>query len=345
MALQADWNGRLRTITYVVVVAMAVRLLMVWLIPPLTDVYYYHTQAVEALLAGSNPYGHLYTGIPARLATPGAERVYAYLPGVFLFLAPFGALSDIRLGLITADVVVALGLYSLKGRWSVTAAAVFLFAPWSFLFATFSPNSSLPAMAFLGLAILWEARGRTVPSAIFLGVSLAASQFVWLVYPFFLLLYARRGSLRGACVSLLVTALIVLPFLLWNPQSFVYDTITFQFTRPVQAVLTAGPLGYSVDPTLSGIAYALLGVSVPFVLKAGITLVLLFFLLRRSKDFESMTLNASLFVLTAILVLPDVFSTCYLELPFQLALTWVVLTWRGPQPDAEESLPTLKERS
>jgi hypothetical protein len=316
---------------------------MVWGIPPLTDVYYYHTQAAGALVARLDPYGHLYTGIPAKLATPLAENVYAYLPGVLLFLTPFWALGDVRLGLIAADVVVALGLYWLRGRLSTPAAAAFLFAPWGFFFATSYPDSSLPAMAFLGLAFLWEVRGRKTLSAGALGASLASSQFVWLIFPFFFLLYVRRRDFRSVCVCLAVAAAFLLPFALWSPQPFVYDTITFQFSRPSQSIVSTGLSGYNINPTLSGVLYQAAGLSVPFLAKGVITFALLVLFLRRSRDMESMTINAAIFLTAAILVLPNDFFTCYLELPFQMGLTWLVLTRGGP-PTNEVAPSMLKGR-
>jgi uncharacterized membrane protein len=329
MVVSSDRNGGLRTIALVVVFATAVRLLMVFLIRPLIDVYYYDTQAVAALLSGSNPYGHLFTGIPAWLATPGAERVYAYMPGVILFLAPFGSIWDVRLGFIVADLVVAWSLYSLDGRWSATAALVFLLAPWSFLFSTSYPNNSLVGIAFLGLAFMWDAKGKTTLSAVAIGVSLASSQFAWLLYPFFLLRHLRARRFREEGVVLLVAALLVLPFLLWNPQPFLYDTITYQFSRPIQSIVTSEAFGFNVNPTLSGIAYTVFGVSVPFALKSMIVIALMLMFLYRSKDLQSLTLYASFLVLAAIFVLPDDFSWWYLDLPFQTLLTWFVLSRGG----------------
>jgi hypothetical protein len=329
MAVSLDRNGGLRIVALVVVFAVAVRLLMVFLIRPLVDVYYYDTQAVSALLAGSNPYGHLFTGIPAWLATPGAERVYAYPPGVILFLSPFGAIWDVRLGLIVADLIVAWSLYSLSRRWSATAAAVFLLAPWGFLFSTSYPNNSLVGMAALGLAFMWDAKGKTKLSAAAIGTSLASSQFAWLVYPFFLVRHLRARKFHEEGLALLIAALFVLPFLVWNPQSFLYDNITYQFSRPIQSVVTSEAFGFNVNPTLSGIVHALFGASVPFALKAGIVVALLLLFLYRSKDLQSLTLNASFLILAAIFVLPDDFSWWYLDLPFQTLLIWFVLSQGG----------------
>ena len=78
--------------------AVAARLVLILLVPPTTDVYYYDAQAAEALIAGSSPYAHTFTGIPPRLVTPGAANVFAYLPFTALYLVPFRLLGDVRFG-------------------------------------------------------------------------------------------------------------------------------------------------------------------------------------------------------------------------------------------------------
>lgn len=336
---KAGEGGRIPgRLALVLVFAAALRLLLLSLsldgvIPPLIDVRYYDAQAVAALLSGANPYGHLYVGIPSWLATAGAERVFAYLPGVVLFLAPFGGLFDTSLGLILADFIVAWSLLSLGGSGSRRASVAFLLAPWAPLFSTVYPNNTLVAMAFLGLCLLWEVKGRSLLSSLSLGASLASSQLVWLIYPFFLVRYVREGRFRDVLVSALVAGLLFLPFLLWNQGSFIYDTLTFQFTRPADTIIKSEAFGFNVNPTLSGIAQSAFGVSVPLFLKLGLTMALLLFFLYRTRSWKSFPLNASLFLLAAIFVLPDDFSWWYLELPFQmLLLAYVMNQGRGAPP-------------
>lgn len=318
-----------KVIALVAFFAAAVRLLMIWLLPPLVDVYYYDSQAVRALLLGSNPYGHLYTGIPSWLATPGAQRVFAYFPGVVLFLAPFGAFGDVRPGLVVADLVIAWSLYSLGGRRSAAAAAFFLLAPWGFLFSTSYPDNSLVAMAFVGLAFLWESKGKTCASGFALGVSLASSQLAWLVYPFFLLSSLKERWFREVLISLATVFLLVLPFLAWDSGTFFYDTISFQFVRPAQSIVTSEPFGLNFNPTLSGVTHTLLGISAPLPLRVGVAIILLTFFLYSSRDIRGLALNASLFLLAAIFILPSDFSWWYFEFPFQTLLTWFVLSHDG----------------
>jgi hypothetical protein len=81
-------NGRF-VLPILLVLALSVRLAVAASVPPASDVYYYLTQAVQALLGGMNPYDHAYVGIPPLLVTPGAGHVLAYLPFTVLYLVPF----------------------------------------------------------------------------------------------------------------------------------------------------------------------------------------------------------------------------------------------------------------
>jgi hypothetical protein len=324
------WALNRRAFVTIAVVAVAVRLLLLatpFANPP--DVYYYDTQAAHALLSGSNPYGHNYT-VQAGLATQGAGNVFAYLPGVVEFLVPFGAAGDVRLGLVACDVLVALALYSLMGRWAGPTATVYLLLPTSVLFSTWYPNDTLVGMAFLGLAFATRSRGRYRISAAFTGLSLASSQFVWLFYPFVLLAELRARRFRETILGLFVALVAVSPFILWNPAAFVSNTIYFEFGRPVLGLLTHGPFGVNLNPTLSGLAMTLFGASVPLIAKAGIVSAVLIPLLWRASTPQKALLNGSFFLIIAILVLPNDFFWVYLELPLMILMIWF-LSSRGPK--------------
>ena len=320
-----------QTVAAVLALAVAVRVAIIFLVPPLVDVYYYDAQAVTALASGLDPYGHLYSGIPAWLATQGAQNVYAYLPGVFLFLFPFGAVGDVRFGLVAADLAVAAGLLGLGGARARVASIAFFLAPWAFLFSTSYPNNTLVAMAFLGGYLVAETRGRSLVASVSLGAALASSQFVWLVYPFLLARYLRRRMPFQAALSLLVGFLVVLPFALWDYGSFVYDAVFFQFARPVQPLVTPETFGLNFNPTLSGLVFTATGLAVPLAARALLAAAALAYLLLRTKGWSELLFSASAFVLVAVFVLADDFSWWYLELPFQTLLAGYALRGRdGP---------------
>ncbi|MDA4124135.1 MAG: hypothetical protein OK438_01600 [Thaumarchaeota archaeon] len=314
-----------KTLAVIFLVAVGARLFLVALpFAYIPDIYYYDAQAIQALFSGADPYGHNFT-VPSGLQTPGAQNSFAYLPGVLLFLAPFGVAGDVRLGLIACDLLVGFALLYMGGKWATFAAGAFLLFPATVLFSTWYPNDTLVAMAFLGLALMLEVKGKPYASALFVGASLASSQFVWIFYPFFLLIYLKGRRLRQAALGLVTAAAMVAPFLVWSPAAFIHDTVFFEFGRPVQSLVTPEPFGLNVNPTISGISMTFFGAQVGFAVKAAILLMVLALLLYRTKSFPSALLNGSIFLLAATFILPNDFSPWYLELPFQLLLARLAL--------------------
>ena len=328
----------------VLAAALAIRLFLL-AVPgaPKTDVFYYDTQAVSDLLRGANPYGHIYV-VPPTVATPGAARVFAYLPGVFAFLVPAGAAMDIRVGLILADVVAAISLYAIRGKYSVWSAAIFLLLPPTILFSTWFPDNSMPAIAFLAVAIAVESRGKRWASAALWGLAAASSQLVWLVFPLYLYRSYKLNRLRDAAVSGLVAVATVVPFLLWAPGTFFYDTTLFQFEREALSLVTPGPFGINLNLSIQGIA-STLGFSVPLVVRAGVVVLVLAVAMRYVKgSLGSLLLASTLFLTVTLFVLPEDLYLAYFELPLFMLLAWFALRGeRAAAPrEAPEAPPSLK---
>jgi len=303
------------------------------LVSPTTDVYYYDTQAAEALLAGSSPYAHTFTGIPARLVTPGATNVFAYLPLTALYLVPFRLLGDVRIGLVLADLLIALTFYLSTEKRGVAIAEVYLFTPFVVVFSTIYINNALISMLFLALFFYFERRGGRHLAPVCLGLSLASIQFAWLVLPVILYYQSREREFREIIIELATASLVILPFALLDFNSFVYQTISFQFSRPVLQVITiTGPIDLSLGSllnvnlnlSLNGFLLTLAGFTLPLWSRAAALAVLLPFVLRRVKDLSSMTCASGVFLLVTLFVLPSNFFSPYIELPFFIFLTFLV---------------------
>ena len=290
---------------------------------PGSDVYYYLKESVQALLSGQNPYTYDYSGIPANLATPGAGHLFAYLPVTFLYLAPFGAVGDVRLGLVAADLFVASALFLYGGRWRRAAVTVFLFAPFTVLFATVYPDASLAAMPFVAFFFVFESRGRGLTGAVCYGLALAASQFAALMLPLVFLFYLRRGRWAEPLLSLAVGGAVIAPFLFSAPSAFLDGTAIFQFQRAVSPLFsTGGPFGFSLNPSVSAIVAWSLGLGLPFYAKAAADAAVLA-LLVRVRDVSSLARSTAVFLAASAFILPDDFFWAYLELPFMLGLFWL----------------------
>lgn len=315
----------------VVLAAVVARLLVAWLLPPLVDIYYYDAQGARALLSGIDPYGFSYTGIPSWLLTPGASNVFPYLPGVVLFLAPFAALWDVRLGLIFADVLVTFSIFYLGGSRARNAALAFMLLPLTAVFSTSYPNNTLVAIAFLGIAIsLWARKKGRVASAM-MGVALASSQFIWFLFPLFLSFSMRAKKFGEIAIQVAVGLAITIPFALWNWSAFAYDTLAFEFARAPRIFLSAAQFGYNVNPVLDGVVYTLTGLTVPLWLRAALVVVGLFVAAAKSCDLPSVLRNSTILMTFVIFVLPNDLSWWYLELPFVTLLMWYVVS-RGASP-------------
>ena len=295
---------------------------------PKIDVLYYDTQAVDALLHWTNPYGHAYA-VPPSLATPGASTVFAYLPGVFAFLFPAGVISDVRLGLVAADMLIAASLFSIGGRYGRLCAAVFLLLPPTVLFSTWFPSDSIPSIALFSGAVAMEVNGKKRASATLWGLSVATGQLIWLLYPLFIVRSVKLGRARDIIVSICVAAAVIVPFLLWSPSTFVYDTVLFQFQREAVKLVSQGPFGVNINPSLEGIALSL-GLSVPVAVRAAATALALIGASRLVHGNQGSLLKASTaFSALALFLLPEELFVSYLEVPLVTFLLWVAVTYHG----------------
>ncbi len=322
--------------------AVRVALLVVVVLhqPYLTDVSYYNAQAVRYLLGGVDPYGAAYS-VPSSLATPGAADVFAYLPGVFAFIAPAGAVGTPALGMVASDLVVALSLWLLGPRGALPSLAYFLFPP-VILFSTYFVNDSLPAIAFVALAILAESRGRPRAAAVLWGLAFGTSVEAWLAFPFYAAYSVRRRRALPPLISVLTAAAVVLPFLAWGPAAFVRDTVLFQFQRSPLPLFYSGPFGLSLNPSLQGVL-ASMGEPAPLALRGALVLAALALLLWRSDGtLKSLALGTAGFTAASLFLLPGVAFWSYFELPLMLLAAWYALRPAG-DGGAPPRPPILKE--
>ncbi len=235
--------------------AVVVRVVMILLLPPMTDVFYFDREAAQVLLAGTNPYNHTFTAVPSSLETPGAAGVFAYLPLTLLYLVPFYLIGDIRLGFIFADVVIGLLLFLQGGKWSFLASVVYLLIPFTIVLSTIYVNDLVVAALLFSVFAALEKSGRTTAGSVSLGVAMATNQLAWLVFPFIAYWYIRSGRKTSLLVMILTAAVFITPFLVWSPGSFFYSTLVFQFSRPALSLLSKSTaLGYNVNFSLDEIS-------------------------------------------------------------------------------------------
>jgi uncharacterized membrane protein len=77
-------------------------------------------------------------------------------------------------------------------------------------------------------------REKWLVAGIFLGLAIAANQFIILIFPLLALYCVRLHDFKTIIVSILVASVIILPFMMYSPSKFMYDVLLFQLQRPMQ---------------------------------------------------------------------------------------------------------------
>ena len=194
-----------------------------------SDVLRATQEGIVNLLQGMNPYTvPLTSTIP-----PGSPLVYP--PGELLWYLPahlaFGDLTrvDTAAGIL---LTAAIGVAGLRAGWERVALPAMLYATWgigAFRAIDGSNDVSASFLVVLALAILVFADRDTrfgriafVVSAVTFGWAVAFKQFAVVILPLVLrhLAVAGRDWRRYAIASLATVAVLVLPFLVWDPRAF-----------------------------------------------------------------------------------------------------------------------------
>jgi len=128
--------------------------------------------------------------------------------GIVLFAIARGAGHDpsVALAIVALHLLELRGLHMLDQGWT----------------------DSMPALAFLAVALLLQRRARGLGMA--LGLFVALKQYSVVALP----ILARDGRIprRAWMIALALATAVTLPFLLWGPRDFVADVVLFQLRQP-----------------------------------------------------------------------------------------------------------------
>jgi hypothetical protein len=197
------------------------------------DVYYVDNQAIKLLLEFKNPYTQPLT------VHGGQPSLFAYLPMIAIYYAPFYLLGDIRFGSIVADILIMFSVYWIAKSISKGAAffapLAYAVLPFSIWLTSVASTNIMIGTSFLTLSIAALLKKKYLVAATLLGVALATNQLVALTLPLIIYYLWAKRKLLHFLFSLLVSAGIILPFILADPLRFIYDVLTFQFERPLQS--------------------------------------------------------------------------------------------------------------
>jgi hypothetical protein len=245
----------------------------------------------DVLMRGVDPYGFNYNGSGMERAPWGqpfpnpALHHLDYWPGTVVLPLPlqaaFHALFgwwDERIWLLLAAVAIWVILTRIApGPVGRMAGAVFFLIPGHSLLAVLGDNDLTMVALLLGATLAIGSRRWFIPGVL-LGLAIATKQTALVALPV-LGGYAiaqgidRRAFFKSAGMSAAVVAVLFAPFLVWNAQAFVTDTILFNFgggseTYPIQGIglsallLRAGIIQGARD------AFPFLFIQLPLVLTA-----------------------------------------------------------------------------
>jgi hypothetical protein len=241
LAVHAILSPRWRRVEAVLVVA-GYAAAMTWMlavlpVPP-SDVILFQQQSVAAFLNGIDPYQIRFENIYGYGTSYYAPELqigkmldfgFVYPPFSLLLAVPGYALfGDYRYGALIAIVLTAL-LMIRTSRAELACGAAFLFllapvTPLVLYWGWSEPFLALPFAATVALAVRSSA---ATPFA--LGLAIAAKQYAppLLAIGFVLLESVRRkvGLVHMAVVPLLVAAVTVIPFAIWDPGALVHSAV------------------------------------------------------------------------------------------------------------------------
>jgi uncharacterized membrane protein len=207
-------------------------------------------ESIRFLLHGRNPYTEDYFETPlARweyaFPSPAVNPALyhnAYLPFIFLFSAPFYVIStwltgwyDQRLVFLLLFVA-ASWLYMLHGSSATKRLSLLIVFGLNFFGVSYViwGGTDVFVLFWLIACTYLIRRNRPTAAAVCLGLACASKQTAWLFVPFFLVHSWKKEQpsdtwalLRAAAPVILVPALLILPFLLWDAASFVDDTYLY----------------------------------------------------------------------------------------------------------------------
>lgn len=230
---------------------------------PAIDAWEYQQRGALGFLSGQNPYTALYPNIygpgtpylDPSLLTPDGHyvRAYPYPPLIVLLEAPFAWLGDVRWAMLAAAAACALLVRAL-GRGAVEAelaGALLLLQPRGFMVLELSWNEPV-ALAGI-LAVAWavqDAVERPQESSraaewwlpgLAAALAISTKQYVAILLVPFLLVLPARVRWRALALATGGAALLLLPFLAWDPSAFLRGTVEFQFRQPFRSDALSWP--------------------------------------------------------------------------------------------------------
>ncbi len=284
LGVGATLNDRYRTPAVLGMVALSAALLaylVATMVPTDIDVWHFQQEGAAALLSGSNPYALRYPNIygpgtpfyAAEVMNDGFLTFGFPYPPVSLILAlPGYALGgDYRYAAVAAVSLTAILIAFVRpGPVGPLAATMLLLSPLTFRVIYNGWTEPFAGMLVALTAFAAVRRPQAVP--VLMGLVIAVKQYLVPLLPLALVLLRREpwgvNTVRTAGIAIGVAALSLLPFLAWDPRSFVYSVGIVQLLQPfrIDSVSVPGLIARAGGPELSAaMAFLILGAVVALV--------------------------------------------------------------------------------
>ncbi|MBI5304323.1 MAG: DUF2029 domain-containing protein [Chloroflexi bacterium] len=215
-------------------------------------------QATQFLLSGRNPYLEDYTQTPMAqwhfeiegVAINPALYHNPYLPFFFLFTAPFFLLSNALLGWFDGRIIflpMFVAVMGMLAQWVTNRPKKYALLFFVALNPFFTPyliegRNDVFVLFWLVLGVHLLRRKYEWLSSVAIGLACASKLTAWFLIPFYTIYLLRPEAtifktwlglhtIRRACRLLplaLVVALIIVPFFVWDPATFIDDVWNYQ---------------------------------------------------------------------------------------------------------------------
>jgi hypothetical protein len=244
---------------------------------PYIDLWVMQRDGAQALMEGVNPYLPIYPNIYGDsrfygqgILVDGELTIgFPYPPLSLLLVLPAQLIAgDPRYAHLMAIELGALAMAFIRPGGTATGAALlYLFTPWTFLFVSGSWSEPLVILMVALVALAAVRAPRLLGIA--LGLLIGIKQYMLLALPVALLLLApdRRARMTIAWQSVLLAAVVTVPFVLWDPGAFAWSTLgslASQVFRP-DSITFLTLLPGEWGPRLSFLGFAFLGVGLVLV--------------------------------------------------------------------------------
>lgn len=288
---------------------------------------YYRLKTRQDILTGSSSNPSLYHVVSLPFGLVGMMPIFIVWHSMFGWF-------DARifyLALYILSLVLATSLVSKESRFNFLA--IFSLNPFLALFIPEGRNDIFTIFLMV-LALVLIKKGKFLLSSVPIGLAVATKQSAWvflIVFTIFLFYrFLKKDKLlifQCLAISLSIAISFILPFLLWNPQAFIDDTIKY----------VSG--GLSTSYPISGFGFSMLLSKLGLVkddypttfyqLIFGLpTLILIAFLLKHKNTLQTLVFSFSLLLLVLLY-----FSRFFADNYFGVVLQFLILAYFLPKQD------------